>query len=100
MMENSTILIVDDNQEIREIIEILLTGEGFQAVQAKDGMTALELLKEREFDLIILDIMMPGMNGYQTCLEIRKMSNAPFKGENIPFRLEKVPPIRVLLFSG
>ena len=57
-MENSTILIVDDNQEIREIIEILLTGEGFQAVQAKDGMTALELLKEREFDLIILDIMM------------------------------------------
>ena len=60
MMENSTILIVDDNQEIREIIEILLTGEGFQAVQAKDGMTALELLKEREFDLIILDIMMPG----------------------------------------
>ena len=77
MMENSTILIVDDNQEIREIIEILLTGEGFQAVQAKDGMTALELLKEREFDLIILDIMMPGMNGYQTCLEIRKMSNAP-----------------------
>ena len=44
-MENSTILIVDDNQEIREIIEILLTGEGFQAVQAKDGMTALELLK-------------------------------------------------------
>ena len=45
MMENSTILIVDDNQEIREIIEILLTGEGFQAVQAKDGMTALELLK-------------------------------------------------------
>ena len=77
MMENSTILIVDDNQEIREIIEILLTGEGFQAVQAKDGMTALELLKEREFDLIILDIMMPGMNGYQTCLESRKMSNAP-----------------------
>ena len=77
MMENSTILIVDDNQEIREIIEILLTGEGFQAVQAKDGMTALELLKEREFDLIILDIMMPGLNGYQTCLEIRKISNAP-----------------------
>ena len=77
MMENSTILIVDDNQEIREIIEILLTGEGFQAVQVKDGMTALELLNEREFDLLILDIMMPGMYGYQTCLEIRKMSNAP-----------------------
>ena len=76
-MENSTILIVDDNQEIREIIEILLTGEGFQAVQAKDGMTALELLKEREFDLIILDIMMPGMNGLEMCKKIRETNNIP-----------------------
>ncbi|MBS4979756.1 MAG: response regulator transcription factor [Lachnospiraceae bacterium] len=76
-MDTSTILIVDDNQEIREIIEILLTGEGLQTVQAADGMTALALLKEQNFDLIILDIMMPEMNGYQTCLEIRKTSNAP-----------------------
>lgn len=76
-METSKILIVDDNPEIREIIEILLTGEGFETVQAKDGMTALKILNQIEFDLIILDIMMPGMNGYQTCLEIRKSSNAP-----------------------
>lgn len=46
-------------------------------MQAKDGMTALKILNQIEFDLIILDIMMPGMNGYQTCLEIRKSSNAP-----------------------
>lgn len=76
-METSKILIVDDNPEIREIIEILLTGEGFETVQAKDGMTALKILNQIEFDLIILDIMMPGMNGYQTCLEIRKSNNAP-----------------------
>lgn len=76
-MGTSKILIVDDNPEIREIIEILLTGEGFETVQAKDGMTALKILNQIEFDLIILDIMMPGMNGYQTCLEIRKSSNAP-----------------------
>ena len=76
-MERSKILIVDDNPEIREIIEILLTGEGFESAQAKDGITALRLLEEQDFDLIILDIMMPGMNGYQTCLEIRKSSNAP-----------------------
>lgn len=63
-MERSKILIVDDNPEIREIIEILLTGEGFESVQVKDGITALRLLKEQDFDLIILDIMMPGMNGY------------------------------------
>lgn len=76
-MDISNILIVDDNPEIREIIEILLKGEGFQTFQAKDGMTALKLLQERDFDLIILDIMMPDINGYQTCLEIRKSSNVP-----------------------
>lgn len=76
-MDISNILIVDDNPEIREIIEILLAGEGFQTFQAKDGMAALKLLQKKDFDLIILDIMMPGINGYQTCLEIRKTSNAP-----------------------
>lgn len=64
-------------QEIREIIEILLTGEGFAVDQAGDGTQALAMLKEKHYDLIILDIMMPGMNGYQTCLEIRKLTNAP-----------------------
>ena len=76
-MDKSKILIVDDNPEIREIIEILLKGEGFETVQAKDGLTALNQLKKQDFDLIILDIMMPGMNGYQTCIEMRKNSNAP-----------------------
>lgn len=76
-MENSHILIVDDNPEIREIIQILLSGEGFYTEEAKDGTTALSLLQTTGFDLIILDIMMPGLNGYQTCLEIRKITNAP-----------------------
>ena len=64
-MDTSKILIVDDNPEIREIIEILLKGEGFETFQAKDGVTALNVLKKQDFDLIILDIMMPGINGYQ-----------------------------------
>lgn len=76
-MEASRILVVDDNSEIREIIQILLTGEGFLVDEAGDGTTALDKLKKQTFDLIILDIMMPGLNGYQTCLEIRKTSNAP-----------------------
>ena len=63
-MDTSNILIVDDNPEIREIIEILLTGEGFTTFKAEDGMTALKLINEQDFDLIILDIMMPGINGY------------------------------------
>lgn len=76
-MDNSNILVVDDNPEIREIIQVLLTGEGFLVTEAPDGETALRFIREKLFDLIILDIMMPGLNGYQTCLEIRKNSNAP-----------------------
>lgn len=73
----SRILIVDDNPEIREIIQILLTGEGFEVRSADDGHSALLLLEEQDFDLIILDIMMPGLNGYQTCLKLRELTNAP-----------------------
>ena len=71
------ILIADDNPEIREIIKVLLSGEGFLVTEAKDGQTALNEIKQTEFDLIILDIMMPGMNGYETCQSIRETSNAP-----------------------
>ncbi|MBC5689973.1 response regulator transcription factor [Mediterraneibacter sp. NSJ-55] len=76
-MRDTKILIVDDNPEIREIIQILLGGEGYAVEGAKDGHTALELLSEENYDLIILDIMMPEMNGYKTCVEIRKISNTP-----------------------
>ena len=76
-MEHSRILIVDDNPEIREIIHVLLEGEGFLIEEATDGETALQLTMEKDFDLIILDIMMPGKNGYQTCVSIRKNCNAP-----------------------
>ena len=73
----SRVLIVDDNPEIREIIHILLGGEGYDIEEAKNGNEAILKTKENTFDLIILDIMMPGMDGYQTCMEIRKESNAP-----------------------
>lgn len=76
-MDKSYILIVDDNPEVCKIIHVLLAGEGFEIKEAKDGRTALALIGAIDFDLIILDIMMPGLNGYQTCLEIRKKNNAP-----------------------
>ena len=76
-MDTSKILIVDDNPEIREIIEILLKGEGFETVQAKNGLTALNQLKKQDFDLIILDIMMPGMDGLEMCKIIRETNNIP-----------------------
>ena len=85
-MEESKILVVDDNKEIREIINILLSGEGYQVIEANDGLKALDQIMQHEFDLIILDVMMPKMNGYQTCLEIdvykRQImtSPVPFQG--------------------
>ena len=73
----SHILVVDDNPEIREVIHLLLGGEGYEVTEAANGEQAIEASAQYAFDLIILDIMMPGMNGYQTCVEIRKNSNAP-----------------------
>ncbi len=71
------ILVVDDNPEIREIIRILLSSEGYKITEAADGSAALRQLSQASFDLVILDIMMPGLNGYQTYLEIRNITNAP-----------------------
>ncbi len=76
-MEKSHILIVDDNPEVREVIHVLLEGEGFEIEEACDGESALNLVCSKDYDLIILDIMMPGKSGYQTCVEIRKNNNAP-----------------------
>jgi len=66
MSETSRILIVDDNSEIREVINILLSGEGYEVSEAGNGAEALEKIRQEEYDLIILDVMMPGLNGYQT----------------------------------
>ena len=75
--QKACILVVDDNPEIREILHILLEGEGFDIREAENGDAALKATKIQDFDLIILDIMMPGINGYKTCREIRMYSNAP-----------------------
>lgn len=75
--ETPHILVVDDNLEIREIIKILLTGEGYQVTEAADGNDAWKKLEDGSYDLIILDIMMPGINGFETCVGIRSQSNVP-----------------------
>lgn len=74
---NPYVLIVDDNPEIREILSLLLSGEGFLTAEAADGASALTQIKNVVFDLIILDVMMPGLDGYHTCKAIREITNAP-----------------------
>ncbi|MDY4077918.1 MAG: response regulator transcription factor [Clostridium sp.] len=71
------ILIVDDEKEIRDLIEIYLKSEGYETLKAADGEEALRILSIEEPDLIILDIMMPKMNGIDACLKIREERQMP-----------------------
>ena len=59
------ILVVDDEPDIRHIIRIVLEGEGHEVTEADDGLTAYEVAREQRVDLVLLDAMMPGMDGYQ-----------------------------------
>ena len=70
-------LIVDDDQNIAELISLYLTKEMYDNQIANDGREALQLFKSFQPDLILLDIMLPGMDGYEVCREIRHTSNVP-----------------------
>lgn len=71
------ILIVDDEKEIRDAVDIYLRGEGYKVYKANDGIDALEVLEQHDIHLIILDIMMPRLDGMKTCLKIRETKNIP-----------------------
>ena len=76
-MAVTKILIADDDKNIAELIRLYVTKEGFTAVTANSGAKAIELFRSEEPSIIILDIMMPEMDGWQVCREIRKTSNVP-----------------------
>ena len=76
-MGKERILIVDDEQRIREMIREYANPEEYDITEAADGMEALKLFKEQEFSLIILDVMMPRMDGWSVCRDIRKTSRVP-----------------------
>lgn len=76
-MTQSTILLVDDEKEIIDMLEIYLRNEGYKLLRAYDGEEALRLLQKEEVDLIVLDIMMPKMDGIEACLKIREKRNMP-----------------------
>ena len=70
------ILIVDDERALREGLKAMLAGEGFAVRTARDGEDALRKISERAPDLVLLDVMMPKMNGFRTCEEIRRANAA------------------------
>lgn len=76
-MQQRTVLIVDDDKEIRDAIEIYLKHEGISVLKAKDGLEALEMLESSEVHLIILDIMMPRLDGITATFKIRETRNLP-----------------------
>ena len=76
-MSNLKILLVDDDPNIRRLVELYLKKEGFEVVTAARGDEAVHAYKSANPNLILLDIMLPGMDGWQVCREIRKESNVP-----------------------
>ncbi|MBP3041720.1 response regulator transcription factor [Bacillaceae bacterium Marseille-Q3522] len=76
-MAEEIILIVDDDQDIREILKLYLEKEGFAIVMAADGKKALQLVDQYDPDLIFLDIIMPGLDGFETCQAIREKTSVP-----------------------
>ncbi|PWA08880.1 DNA-binding response regulator [Pueribacillus theae] len=71
------ILIVDDDPHIRELVGLLLKDEGFSVCEASDGVEALTTLESIKVDLVILDIMMPNMDGWELCHELREFYDFP-----------------------
>ena len=76
-MAEETVLVVDDNREIVYSISELLKYEGYRTLAAYDGMQALELLEAQPVDLIILDVMMPKMNGLSALMKLREKHRIP-----------------------
>lgn len=79
-LSNSRLLLADDNQQNRELLEAYLLGEGYQIEMAVDGQETIEKVAEVEPDLILLDIMMPRMSGY----EVAKQLKSDDETKNIP----------------
>ncbi len=71
------ILVADDEQKIRELVKKYAVYEGHEVTEAADGMEAVEICKTKDFDIIILDIMMPELDGFSACREIRKTKSTP-----------------------
>ncbi len=73
-MSAGRILVVDDDPQIRRVLKVTLTGQGYEVDDAKNGEGALEKVRESRFDLVLLDMNMPGIDGLETCRAMREQS--------------------------
>jgi DNA-binding response OmpR family regulator len=73
----NNILVVDDEKEIRDLLEINLSNEGYNVFKASCGVDAFDILDKEEIHLIVLDIMMPGIDGLEVCRRVREKNNIP-----------------------
>lgn len=86
--ENKCILVVDDEERIRRLLRMYLEKEGYTIEEAEDGESALHLALEKDYDLILLDLMLPGIDGIEVCERLRHQKSTPIimltaKGEEI-----------------
>ncbi|MCT1400465.1 response regulator transcription factor [Paenibacillus sp. p3-SID867] len=98
MSESKTILVVDDDQDIVELLRDFLENDHFQVKTACDTAQAWDIFKESSVDCIVLDIMMPGQNGFEFCRRIRAESNVPILF--LSARSDDVDKIRGLTLGG
>ncbi len=76
-MTNQKVLVVDDDQNICEVLRLYLVKEGYTVIVANDGVQALEVYEKEKPDMVLLDVMMPRMDGWETCRRIRQQGNTP-----------------------
>jgi two-component system response regulator ResD len=77
MEQRSNILVVDDEERIRRLLRMYLEKEGYVIDEAEDGETALRLATEKDYDLVLLDLMLPGIDGIEVCARLRQMKATP-----------------------
>ena len=76
-MNDINILVVDDEKEIADLLELYLISDGYQVKKAYDAMEGLQIMKKEKIDLVLLDIMMPRIDGLEMCRKIREHNNVP-----------------------
>ena len=76
-MNDINILVVDDEKEIADLLELYLISDGYQVKKAYDAIEGLQIMKKEKIDLVLLDIMMPRIDGLEMCRKIREHNNVP-----------------------